>query len=265
MSLFDYRDVDLTVYTYNDASRLVVAQVHAGILMQEIEASPLHASKRLSNVEYDANNDTLRVEFERPLSEPTERAQLDALVAAHHWRETDETLHWIVQDVKSTGSNGGTAREGVWQTRTLNSLSGSGADNCTLQNDRMILKRGTYKVTASVPAYGVETHRARLYNVSRNATAHYGPTQHANGVDDGDDDSSGGNNGNGNGNNKKNSTSISVQTFAALKGLVSVTEDSEQFEMQHYCSNSHESSGLGRAQGLSGVPEIYTTVEVEQL
>jgi len=263
MSLFDYRDVDLTVYTYKDASRLVVAQVHAGILMQEIEASPLHASKRLSNVDYDVSDDTLRVEFERPLSEPTERAQLDALVAAHHWRETDETLHWIVQDVKSTGSNAGTARGGVWQTRTLNSLSGSSADNCTLQNNRLVLKRGRYKVTAIVPAYAVQTHRARLYNVSRGATTHYGPTQHANSVDDDGDDSSGGNNGNGN--NKNSSTSISVQTFATLKGLVSVTEDSEQFEIQHYCSNSHNSSGLGRAQGLSGVPEIYTTVEVEQL
>ena len=97
---------------------------------------------------------------------------------------------------------------------------------------------GTYLIDARCPAYDVNDHKARLYNVSDSSTEVVGTNARAD--DHGD----------------------SV-TDSCIKDIFTIAS-SKTFRIEHRCDSSESSSGFGLANGY-GIDEIYTTVSLTKI
>lgn len=80
------------------------------------------------------------------------------------------------RDEKASGTEGGAATSGSWFTRTLNTESADSAGIGSLAANVITLPAGTYECDISVPGCEVDTHQARLYNVTGTAVLLYGST-----------------------------------------------------------------------------------------
>lgn len=148
----------------------------------------------------------------------------------------------IIQDQKVSGTNGGTFTSGSWQTRVLNTevydrnsiLSVSG-------NQFTISTAGTYEISWSAPAVGVNNHKTRLYNVSGSAVAGYGSTEFSQEVDVFDP--------------------VVVSTTSYGIALVTIV-GSTTFRIEHKCDTTYSSDGFGVASNFD--TEIYTSVIIRQ-
>lgn len=144
----------------------------------------------------------------------------------------------ILTDTKSNGFNGGTFDAQQWIDRTLNQIEGDMGADCTLSSSEFTLQPGTYSITAYAPAYRVDNHQARIYDVTESSVLEIGSSEFA-------DDK------------KKVSTTSNVfwiGTVASQKTL----------KIQHRCQSTRNSEGLGRATGF-GSDEIYTQVFIKKL
>lgn len=147
----------------------------------------------------------------------------------------------IIQDVKSSGTVGGTATIGAWTKRTLNTLVYNRDTLATLSNDEFTLPSGTYYIEAAAPFNNNEGFmRIRLYNVTDAAVTAYGRNGNALAGDS------------PNRPNQIDAVLQTVFTIAATKTL----------RIEYYTFDSETTSGLGYAQGLSGINEIYTQVNI---
>lgn len=74
-----------------------------------------------------------------------------------------------IVDEKTVGTDGGTFTSGAWRTRNLNVIRANTGGYATLASNQITLAAGTYRCYASAPAFAVDRHQCRLYNVT-NAT-----------------------------------------------------------------------------------------------
>tara|TARA_B100001109_G_scaffold255659_1_gene259830 strand:- start:6173 stop:6889 length:717 start_codon:yes stop_codon:yes gene_type:complete len=139
----------------------------------------------------------------------------------------------IIRDIKSGGSNGGTFTSGVWVQRDLNDIDGD-LSFVSLGTNEFKLDSGTYAITIYTPAYEVKTHQCRLYNVTTAAVEAYGNVAYAD----------------------KFSQSL-------LTTIVSVTNSSETFRIEHRCSDTVGGKGLG--EGVNWGDNTFTQVKIEKL
>lgn len=226
-----------TTYTYSRTADFPTGLV-AGELFLRIEADPAIVQRLIRVNDATSPSDDVEIEFEAPLG-GAEQTALDALIAAY--TVTDQYLLWIFADQKLVGTNGGDAAAGTWQTRTLNTASGSSHLDAQLSGNQITLAPGLYEVYAEVPAFRVGNHQGRLYNVTDDQTALLGTVQFSN-----------------------LSESTSSQTSSTVRGVVLVTgSNAKVFEVQHYCAEAQLTEGLGRASGLD--TEVYTLVRVQKL
>jgi hypothetical protein len=71
-----------------------------------------------------------------------------------------------VRDEKPSGTSGGTFTSGSYQTRTLNTTKTNEISGASLASNQITLPAGTYWCEASAMASLVNTHKAKLYNVT---------------------------------------------------------------------------------------------------
>lgn len=146
---------------------------------------------------------------------------------------------WIISDVKSAGTNGGTFTQSAWRTRDLNtieSLSGAGTevqvDVSPASTNQLRIENGSYWVYGVVPADGVDEHKARLQNITDGVT-------------------------------ELNGTSIDTRTSrtcpSTLMGYLVVNSGPKVYEVQHQCFDTRTNFGFGVASGFGAV-EVYTTI-----
>jgi hypothetical protein len=142
----------------------------------------------------------------------------------------------IITDEKSTGSAGGTLVNNVWNIRTLNTivLSSSISNNISLSSNQIILEPGDYNIIIKAPAYLVDEHRTRLYNITDSTVVAYG-----------------------------NSTTGKYAS-SYIETYVSITS-TKTYEVHHYVSTLRSLDGGGVASGFTGNVEIYTTVNIKRL
>ena len=72
----------------------------------------------------------------------------------------------LLQDIKGINVHGGTFTNGAWRTRTLNNKTVDTANIATLSSNQVTLPAGTYQFSGSAPAYTVNRHATRLYDVT---------------------------------------------------------------------------------------------------
>lgn len=142
-----------------------------------------------------------------------------------------------VQHRTSSGVNAGTFSAGAWRTRELNTVIANTIAGASLAGDQITLPAGTYIVRGHAPAASVDRHQARLYCVSVSAIYITGSSELA------------------------QDTTPTV-TRSVFEGEITIPAP-RTFEVQHRCTVSRSSDGLGKAAGFG--TEVYTHVFIEKV
>lgn len=136
-----------------------------------------------------------------------------------------------IRDEKSAGTDGGSFTSGDWRTRDLNTEHADAGGHASVGSNQVTLAAGTYEVDIICPALRVDSHQAKLYNVTDAADALIGTTAYT-----------------GNGTTVRNESRITGRlTIAAQK----------VFEVRHRGQTTMNTTGFGDSANF-GVVEVYT-------
>lgn len=141
----------------------------------------------------------------------------------------------VIADQKSAGTAGGTFTSGAWQTRDLNTEVSDANAIVSISANQFTPIAGTYLIRVVVPAYAVDTHKARLYNATGTSVVLTGTSEAA-------------------------SSGNLVAAHGFINGVFTAN-GTDAYEIQHQCQSTRATSGFGEAAGYSTV-ETYTTVEL---
>lgn len=144
----------------------------------------------------------------------------------------------MLSDTKATTVNGGSASAATWNARDLNTED-SDADNIvTIASDEFTPISGTYKIFAYAPAFDVDEHRLRLYNVTGVASVKEGSDSFAPGANNG--------------------------ANHALLTWVFTANGTDAYRIDHYTALAKATNGLG-VDTADGSSEIYLRIVLEKL
>ncbi len=141
----------------------------------------------------------------------------------------------VLQDQKSSGTNGGTFTQGDWRTRDLNTEVDDPDGIVSISSNQFTLAAGTYIIRASAPGFAVNSHQIRLQNITDTSTVVYGSTEYA-------------------------PAATGVTSRSTLSKVVTIS-GSKAFEIQHRGANTRSTDGYGQA-GSFGNVEVYAIVEI---
>ncbi len=89
-------------------------------------------------------------------------------------------LHYIcIWEQQAAGTDGGTFTSGAWRTRVLTTEHADTGGFASLASNQITLAAGTYRAQISAPAYLVDTHQARLRDITNSATLLVGTSAEA--------------------------------------------------------------------------------------
>jgi len=143
----------------------------------------------------------------------------------------------IIADVKSVSTDGGTNTINIWQTRDLNTEIDDPEDIVSISANQFTLQAGKYLIEWSCPAYAVNRHVSRLYNITTSTVEGEGTALYS--------DVSG---------------SISnVTTGAAIVTVASANA----LEIQHYTQTAKAGDGFG-VDVITG-NSVYTLVKIHKI
>lgn len=145
----------------------------------------------------------------------------------------------VIQDLKSSGTDGGSFTSGSWTQRTLtNTVSDPSSIVSALSSNRFTLAAGTYLFHAVCPANAVDKHQCRLVVDPAGTPAYYyGTTAYA-------------------------ISSVTNVNYSIVEIVITLT-GSTVLELQHRCQTSKSTSGFGIASSSSfGNLEVYSTISI---
>jgi len=138
-------------------------------------------------------------------------------------------------DQKTSGTNGGTFTSAAFRTRDINTTVGTnGISGCSIASNQITLPAGTFLIQGSAPAYDVNNHVTRFYNITDSTVAINGGTSYVDTTD----------------------TSV---THSPFSGVVVITA-SKVFEVQHYAASTVATYGFGISTGFAA--EVYTQITI---
>lgn len=142
----------------------------------------------------------------------------------------------LLRDEKTQNTPGGTFTTGAWRTRDLNVEVSDLGNHVTLAANQFTLEAGTYIINAAAPAFSVNQHKTRLYNISDSVeqTGTYGSSAYSN-------------------------SGYSTQNHSFISGVFTISSP-KIFEIQHQGSTTIADEGFGVETNF-GV-EVYTIVEL---
>ena len=155
-----------------------------------------------------------------------------------HWLglSADQGPHFHSRDEKVSGTPGGSASAGTWQTRDNGTLIFSNISGASLLSNKITLPPGQYHLEARAPAYSCNGHKLRLYNETDSAVVGYGDSAYS-----------------------ANGSAIQQTASLSLDFTISA---SKVFRLEHYLTNANNTSDLGRASGISGVVEVFSDIQI---
>lgn len=146
-----------------------------------------------------------------------------------------DTDYICIVDQKTQNTDGGTFTSESWQTRDLNTELADTGNHASVASNQITLAAGTYRVYISAPAFGVHKHMAKLVNVTDTADILTGTSEYT--------------------------EAASYVTRSIIIGRFTIA-DTKVLEVQHKCSTTVASIGLGFASNLD--VETYTIVQLER-
>jgi len=138
----------------------------------------------------------------------------------------------IFYHTTSGAVDGGGFTSGSWQTRPLNTNDSDYTD-VTLSSNQLIVNAGTYIVCATAPAYNVNSHQTRLYNVTDSSTVLIGASE-------------------------RSSSTDTSSTSSLIVGEFTLTAQ-KTLEFQHRCETTKATNGMG-VQSNFGSNNIYASI-----
>jgi hypothetical protein len=143
----------------------------------------------------------------------------------------------LVKDEKTAGTEGGAFTSGAWRTRDLNTEVVDSGNHASLSSNQLTLDAGTWDFRITCPAFDVDSHQARLQNVTDATTAATGTSEFTSSAN----------------NPSNHSFVVGSVTIAASK----------TFEVQHRCQTTRATNGFGAASnaGFTVDRETYTIAE----
>ena len=145
--------------------------------------------------------------------------------------------HLIVVDEKTAGTHGGTFSSGSWVKRDLNTIRWNNISGASISSSVITLPAGDYIARWCAPAYDVNYHLTRLRNTT-DGISYTGQTAYS-----GSGDAV-----------SNNSPGVAYFSIGASKN----------FELQHQCSTSKSSHGLGLNSDF-GEPPVYAMIEFQKV
>ena len=146
-----------------------------------------------------------------------------------------------VRDEQTANTDAGTFTSGAWRTRALNTSKTNTITGASLASNQITLPAGTYEIEASAPAYKCVSHKARLQDTTGAATLIVGSSETSNTGSDGE-----------------------TQSNSVVRGRFTIAVESV-LELQHRCSSTFATMGLGRAGNLDSLVEIYAEVIIRKV
>ena len=144
-----------------------------------------------------------------------------------------------VSDVKAYNAGGGTFTQDAWRTRVINTEDSDADSICAISSNQITLQPGTYICQISCPAYLVNAHFTRLYNITATEVTLSGTSEYA-------------------------QTAVNVSNRSVISGRFTIAA-ATIFEVQHYCKLTSATLGLGFYSNTAGVNSIYTIAEFWRL
>ena len=144
----------------------------------------------------------------------------------------------VFQDQKTVGTDGGTFTSGAWRTRVLNAtVFNTDTTNISLGTDQFTLLTGSYLIEWSAPAYEVNSHQARLFDVTGGSWFQNGTSEYAH-----------------------ETTPISTRSFGSVRVTVAASPGTNIYSVEHRAETTKATLGFGLENNFSAGPEVYTTV-----
>ncbi len=143
----------------------------------------------------------------------------------------------VIEDQKSSGTNGGTFTNGADRTRDLNTFAYNELGLPALSSNQFTLPAGIYKIEWAAPGHNVGFHQSFLYNVTDATTVARGTSE-------------------------RSAPSTFVSTPSRGSAIVSLS-GTKAFEIRHRCNDTFANNGFGVA-GNFGT-EVYTRVVISRL
>ena len=152
----------------------------------------------------------------------------------------DGEVYWV-RDEKASGTNGGASATGVWQTRDVNTLSSVGGTNVTLPGSNQItLQAGQWSLDVNCPAFRTCGTKLRLNNISDVTIDSLGISSFA------------------------NDSPIADQINTNMHAVLNLGA-AKTFEIEQWTDTLQPGDGLGRAVGIIGTAELYTSALITKL
>lgn len=150
----------------------------------------------------------------------------------------------LLKDSKTSGTSGGTFIQGIWNVRTLTTLSGL-INFATLANNQITLTiPGSYRMLIKAPACNVQGHQVRLNNITDNVMQ-YGTNAYSTTA------------------SALSSTQVINSSVSELTYIFTIIKTTI-LQVEHMCTLTVPGFGFGKSNNFS-TEEIYTTVSVEIL
>jgi len=139
----------------------------------------------------------------------------------------------LVREEQASGTAGGGSTAATWQTRVLNTEVSDASNIATLASNQVTLPAGTYRFSASAPAFAANSHKVRLQNITDSTTVVVGGNA---------------------------ASATGVQTSGTVVGRFTIAT-SKAFSLQHWCVTAQGVNGLGLATSIASVVEVYSQLE----
>lgn len=143
----------------------------------------------------------------------------------------------LLQDQKTQNTDGGTFTSGAWQTRTINTEVSDTGGVCSIASNQITLAAGTYEYEISAPGFLVNSHQAKLYNVTDAADVAFGTSEYS-------------------------GTGSFATSRSVIKGRMTISA-SKVFEIRHRCGSTKATNGFGEKSNVA--VEIYTIAEFRKV
>ena len=140
----------------------------------------------------------------------------------------------IIADVKSVSTDGGTNTINIWQTRDLNTEIDDPENIVSISANQFTLQAGKYLIEWSCPAYAVDRHVSRLYNITTSTVEGEGTALYS-------------------GSDNNVTTGAAIVTVASANAL----------EIQHYTQTAKAGDGFG-VDAITG-NSVYTLVKIHKI
>jgi len=143
---------------------------------------------------------------------------------------------WEQQASGVNGNNNATFTLHTWTTRFLTNIDDH-STGITISNNQMVIPAGTYDIYVTAPAFNVNYHKTRLYDVTNSAVIMYGTAEES-----------------------------VYQSRSSIQGRF--TTAGATIEVDHICSTTVGSGALGLSSSTNigtGVIEVYTQIKITKV